>query len=461
MRILRLLILIVFLLQPSTAIHAAGGKFFTGAAEPIQYLGRVQRAESVLWTWPATGFRVIYNGSRSVRLRFHADNFPDDSSADTAKMIWYRIDDRPWGQFAVEIGGTQEFTLNTPNDKNRHLLRVVKASEGQVTFDGLTLDDTGLLAKPPALSRRIEFVGDSITAGFRINGMGSFRNTTDHDATHAYSWLLGEKLNAEVRLIAVTAHGLVHNYGSPPEASKTVPQYYPYLHREYDVPNDWSWQPDTIIVNLGTNDIAPPEAASPGAFQDAYATFLATLRRYNPQAMIIALQPFGVDYGKTAIYPAEIRAAVKIRQQNGDGRVFYVDTVGWLGEGDFTDGSHPNPQGHRKAADRLATALDSFGPITISAPGSATALPCAQTLPTRLTVGKSARVTVDGRGPSPLLDKPDGQTIANAAEGTLLDIFDGPRCEKTSRFWLVHLPDGSTAWIRENNGSSYFIEPLD
>ncbi len=461
MRRSRLLLFILYasLLFPGLPLRAQDqGTRFTGAADVIAYFGRVQRAESVVWTWPATGFRVIYQNSRTVRLHFHADNFPDDSTLGTTKLIWYRIDDRPWGQLVIPAGESLDYALAAPPDKNRHLLEVMKASEGQVTFDAILLDDGGQLRKPPAFSRRIEFVGDSITVGLRVNGPGGFETPTDHDARASYSWLLGEKLDAEVRLIAITAHGLVHNYGAPSGASKTIPAYYPYLARDYAIANDWTWQPDTIIVNLGTNDIAPPDATPSAVFQDAYLKFLSDLRADNPHARIVVLQPFGVQYGKVAIYPQEIRAAVTLRQHNGDDKVFYVDTVGWLGQDDFTDGTHPNAQGQRKAADRLVAALQALGPVTISAdPGSPM---CENALPTRLAIGKQARVTVDGRGPSPLLDQPDGRTISTAPEGIVLSISDGPRCIKNSRFWLVQMPDGSAGWIRENNGASYFIEPV-
>jgi lysophospholipase L1-like esterase len=235
-----------------------------------------------------------------------------------------------------------------------------------VTFDGISLDEGGALTKPPALSRRIEIVGDSLSVGFHIYSNHGYDVPTDQDATNSYSWLLGEKIDAEIRLIAITGHGLIHDYGTAPADSRPMPQYYAYLHREYTIPNDWSWQPDTIIVNLGTNDITPPDPTPSDVFQSAYVNFLTVLRRDNPQALIIAMQPFGVQYKHVAVFPQEIRAAVKIRQRSGDSRVFYVNTAGWLSAYDFTDGAHPNLQGTRKAAAKLAAALEQFGPITIS-----------------------------------------------------------------------------------------------
>jgi hypothetical protein len=79
----------------------------------------------------------------------------------------------------------------------------------------------------------------------------------------------------------------------------------------------------------------------------------AVVRKFNPRATILALQPFGIANGSLAVYPNEIRAAIEAHRQAGDSRVMYVDTAGWLGAGDFTDGVHPNPNGNRKAAEKL------------------------------------------------------------------------------------------------------------
>ncbi|MCC7446573.1 MAG: hypothetical protein IT324_04115 [Anaerolineae bacterium] len=351
------LLLLSFLTSPlSSRAQVTSVRYLASAAE-FYYFGRMIRGDAVLWTWPGMGLRVSYSGSRSASLHFRADNVDEPASLQTARMIWYRIDGGGWVQQIIPPGMESDYTLIVPNDKNKHMLEVVKSSEGQLTFSGIVLEAGGKLAKPPAPSRRIEIVGDSITAGFRVNGEGSFNVVSDHDARLTYGWLIGERLDAEIRLIAVTGHGVVHDFGSPPEASRTMPQYYPTMYRAYDAPNDWSWQPDMVIVNLGSNDLGPPGITSGDVFQTAYTTFLTDLRQRNPKALIIALQPFGVANGSYPVYPNEIRSAVTARRNAGDQRVTYIDTAGWLGPGDFTDGTHPNATGNRKAADKLLAVL--------------------------------------------------------------------------------------------------------
>jgi lysophospholipase L1-like esterase len=333
--------------------HAAQTAFYTAAEGALYYFGRTQRADNVLWTWPASGLRVAYGNSATVALRFRALDYGEDSSANRTRLVWYRFDGGAWQLLAVPPNSGADYPLTGPGDRGRHTLDVVKASEGQLIFDGITLDPGGKLARAAIPSRRIEIVGDSITAGFRINGNGSYDTPADHDARSAYGWLTGDQLNADVRLIAVTGRGLVHDYGIGPDQSHAMPAYYPYLQRGYPMPNDWSWQPSVIVVNLGTNDMAPPGPTPSDVFQAAYVNLLTLLRTDNPRALIVALQPFGLVNGTVPVYPQEIRAAVQARHSAGDNRVMYVDTAHWLGPGDFTDGTHPNAQGNRKAAARL------------------------------------------------------------------------------------------------------------
>jgi lysophospholipase L1-like esterase len=356
-RLLKLLCSLLISLSFNSTVQAQQQGFFPASASAIYYFGRVQRSPNVLWTWPGTGFRVAFSSSRSISVRFRAPDFPEESTDGRVKLLWYRVDDNPWYLLVLPPRMVIDFPLFAPADRAKHTLSVVKASEGQVIFEGITLEPGGKLAKPAVPPHRIEFVGDSITAGYKIGGDDSFENSLSHDAIATYAWLVGERLNAEVRLIAVTGRGLVHNYGVVLSSSRTIPLYYPYLHRETNLPNDWSWTPEIVVVNIGTNDLGPPEATPSSTFQNAYNNFLSTLRGFNPDALIVALQPFGVANGSVPVYPAEIRAAVEMRRQAGDNRVLYVDTAGWLGARDFTDGAHPNRTGHGKAADKLTPIL--------------------------------------------------------------------------------------------------------
>jgi hypothetical protein len=201
---------------------------------------------------------------------------------------------------------------------------------------------------------------------------------------------------------------------------------------------------------------------------------VATVRNFNPGAVILAMAPFGERSGSVPIYSKQIEAAVALRRAAGDTHIAFVDTSGWLGTSDFTDGVHPNVYGQIKAANHLFSIVRSVdGGAALPGPSVAvkqiigTATPVPASAPTscpgaplsRLVIGQKARVIVDGRGPSPVFDKPGGRVITRAQEGAVLKIFDGPRCHVRALFWLVYLPDGTAGWVNEGDHSTYFIEP--
>jgi len=63
-----------------------------------------------------------------------------------------------------------------------------------------------------------------------------------------------------------------------------------------------------------------------------------------------------VESCDSAFHP-QTEAAVKGAVDGGDSRGSFVDTTGWLGSGNLTDSVHPNDQGHRAIADRLAPVI--------------------------------------------------------------------------------------------------------
>jgi lysophospholipase L1-like esterase len=339
-----------FVSQPA---HAQDYLFYPASSREIYYFGRVARASEMLWTWAGTGFRVGYANSQAVGLHLSAPNHSEDSSQAVPRLLWYRRNGEAWQSLLVPAGADQVFPLTLSGGEGA--LEVMKASEGRLIFKGLQLNFGGVLTGPPVPAYKIEIVGDSVSVGFRVNGVGGYETPEDHDARTTYGWQLGSIFNAEVRFIAITGHGLTHNYNTPPALSTTMPAYYGYLQRQLGTENNWAWQPDLIIVNLGTNDATDP-IADDATITQAYSKFLATLRGLNPKAKIVALQPFGFSNGDVAVYPAAIAQAVAARQASGDSAVFYLN-LGRFTAADFTDGVHPNPAGHNRAAGLIAPFL--------------------------------------------------------------------------------------------------------
>ncbi|MET9973073.1 SGNH/GDSL hydrolase family protein, partial [Streptomyces sp. NPDC006356] len=182
-----------------------------------------------------------------------------------------------------------------------------------------------------------EFVGDSITVG----------TTTSQNARTAYGWLIGERLGAEHTQVAQGGACLV----ATADGCVGLEQQFGRLNPNATTP-DWDfsrYQADAVVINLGTNDVG--HGVSSTQFQSAYGSLLRKVRAAYPRAWIFALETF------RGRYVPQTEAAVKTAVADGDTRLSFVDTTGWLGSGDLTDSVHPNDQGHRVIADRLAPVI--------------------------------------------------------------------------------------------------------
>ena len=199
--------------------------------------------------------------------------------------------------------GEQVITLANV-EKGYHTVTVRKVSEGstsRVTVKALTFN--GELDTPPeAPDLKIEFIGDSIT-----NGVGSYPETvtswdylTHCDAYYSYASMVGKELNADVHLTSISGWGVVRGSTS---LSHQIPLIYDLTSHEVDKETKWdfaSWQPDVVVVALGTNDQGVP----PGQFMPAALTFLQTVRQKNPDAYIVWMYGMMNDPQTAAIQKA-------------------------------------------------------------------------------------------------------------------------------------------------------------
>lgn len=234
---------------------------------------------------------------------------------------------------------------------------------------------------------RIEFVGDSITSGEGAIGAAAEADWIPmwFSATDNYAAMTAAALGAEHRILSQSGWGVLTGWDN--DRRSNLPAYYEQVcgvltgARNERLgarrANDFAaWQPDIVVVNLGTNDggaFDSPAWRDPGtgesfrmrrngdgsmheedvaSFERAVREFLVKLRRFNPGAYVVWA------YGMlgTPMLPAIERATGDYRAQTGDERVAVVrlpemtaDTVGAR--------SHPGKRAHEAAAVALAAAL--------------------------------------------------------------------------------------------------------
>ena len=298
----------------------------------IKYFGRWDKHDQATYNsyWGGAYFKTDFTG-RHVQLRL----------ANPASL-YVRID----GGADVHINAVQGLSsLNlVPLTAGRHALRVTAGSESTtISFQGLVLDRNAFSLAPHSSPVTVEFVGDSITAGW-TDQMGDLSS---------YAWLSAEKLGIEH--VQIASSGIcLKTVVTIPSCRGMQTQFFklrPGAAADAAWWNDKSNPPDAIVINLGTNDYIHGQFED--AFEVAYIVFIQQIRQHYPHTPIYVMRTF------SGLMEAPTREAVSRLNAAGYYNVFYVDTTGWLtpNTSDFSDQYHPSDDGQRKVAMHLVKVL--------------------------------------------------------------------------------------------------------
>jgi len=234
-----------------------------------------------------------------------------------------------------------------------HTVRVLKASSPQ--YNSITVPvgnafqtDGEFLRAPQKSELKIEFIGDSITAGCGSLGNASHSEQTveNSDPTKAYAYLTAQALDADFSLQAlegvcakdgaVNAYDIYTRYGYNLSAS--------FDPKKFDT--------DVVVIGLGENDMWHATSDlfdyTVEQFRADYADLLRLVRKHHPDAAIVCA--FGMMPASSTKQAEEtIRAAVADTE---DKNVYCVKMLSNETGGAF----HPNASAHKKNAETL-TAL--------------------------------------------------------------------------------------------------------
>jgi len=194
--------------------------------------------------------------------------------------------------------GQASLSLATGLTNGMHNLviwRNTEAPSGVSEFVGLSSFGAGgaLLAPAAAPDRRIEVIGDSLSAGAGVEGTATACSPNIDAFTNnyqAYGSVAARAVSADGGTIAWSGIGVYRNY-SP--GSPTMPARYGVA-----APSDaelWDftkYQPHVVVINLGTNDFG--NNMNPGQpYVDAYVAFAKTVRSKYANANMILIDMYG------------------------------------------------------------------------------------------------------------------------------------------------------------------------
>jgi len=360
------------------------------ADDPLfQYSGRVSFADPKRAEFSAPGVYITARFRGSAVAVLLEDQF---KWGNNRSFFDVTIDGEPQPKLAPEMGVTRYLVAeNLP--AGEHTIVIAKRTEasiGRAAFLGLEIAGE-LLEPPPKPDLRIEFIGDSITAGAGVEAADGSADCSApalpgadggwgqpiNNANATYAAVAARDLGAEYHLTAVSGIGLVRNYSSSFDA-RPMPEVYALTFPEMIEGNTWdmtAWDtsrfvPDVVVVSLGTNDFSPgdnpPTSPRPNMlvadYVVAYEAFLAALRADYPNAEIFALSSPMLGNGwpqATDTFADDLRAAVAQVAADlnaaGDTRVHaFVTTQLTPGLG---CGTHPSTAQHHMLGLELAAEL--------------------------------------------------------------------------------------------------------
>jgi lysophospholipase L1-like esterase len=307
----------------------AGGDSGPVASAVVHFYGRFDARDPTLpacsWTYcgfgvrfSGTGVDVELSGAGGIGFQTLVDGMPAERFV-TDGGEW------TWQESATVYAAAEGLA---PGEHFVEVRREPEGMFGETRFHAFVPAAGGeLLPSPPRFARRLEVIGDSISAGYGNTGCPFSAATEDGFAV--YGPVAARALDADIHVEAYSGRGLARNYDGSTDG--LLPELYGLAIPEDDT-SIWdhgAWTPDAVVVNLGTNDFNA--GVDPGVYVTAYVGFVNRLRGYFPNALILCAVNGAGDAFSTPI--DQVLTAV------GDARVqkINLDSPNWSG----CDG-HPN-----------------------------------------------------------------------------------------------------------------------
>ena len=346
------------------------GTFVSPADPHIQYAGRISFAnpERPAWNFPGIQIMAAFEGT-SLRM----------VAKPQSGYFMAQIDQGE--PFKVAFTGKKDSvaTLATALPEGRHLVRLMYAIEGfefYPEFWGFVLDKGHQLVEGPEFpSRKLEFIGNSITCGYGNEGTNADEHFEYETENHYYSYasITARNLEAQHWVCARSGIGAYRNYGGPKAGTpdSNMPVQYEYTgyapsaslrqNGGFDSERwDFScYQPDVVCINLGTNDLSTNNYDTK-LLKKGYQTLLKMVRQHNPQAKIVFLCGSMLNGKELEIARQLLNEVASEANKAGDQKVYRFDFTPQNGDLGYGNDYHPSIWQHEKMAAELTVYLRSL-----------------------------------------------------------------------------------------------------
>lgn len=333
--------------------------------------GRSSWQNGILYlAYSAAYIEFCCEGSCKVTATLISDGKPEGKKFTAWAAVFVNDEEQPSRRFEVHKG-SDKYVIYEGNREGQVRIRLMKYSEAAFSslgIEAIHLKGGKLLSAPQAPDKLIQFIGDSITCGYGIEGVAEVDifNTTQENPWNAYACQTARRLQMDFELVSWSGNGIISHYvdesiNEPRHEEALIPELYPYSDRALEEVRlgkaeteltVWKneQEPDIIVVHLGTNDGSYTRYIEErnAAFVEGYVIFLKQIRKLHAEAPIICM--LGVM--RQELNEQVARVVARARQQ-GDSNVYFLEVpLARQWDGMATD-YHPSLKTHEKMAELL------------------------------------------------------------------------------------------------------------
>lgn len=330
----------------------------------VKLVGRTMRSNDITWlihSGSAVEFTVTGKSANITLAGDSSINNDEDYRSRYAVIVDGEI-------IKDDVMGTPEKTLTlfkgeTSRTAKVKIIHLSEAMNGAIGVKNIsvTSNSAAPVRPEPKKDLSIEFIGDSITCAYGVEGLSNYESfkTTTENFMKSYAYLTAQKLNADYSSVSYSGHGIISGFTSSGDINtdSIIPDCYELTGKLSDYATNWDFETsshDVVVINLGTNDSSyvtkEPETRSQ-EFIDGYIDFLKTVREKNPEAYIICtLGTMGDE-----LYEYVEDAAEKYSTLTGDERIMsYRSAVQNMSADGIGSDWHPSAITQQKSAYVLA-----------------------------------------------------------------------------------------------------------
>lgn len=217
------------------------------------------------------------------------------------------------------------------------IIHLSEANNGCIGVGNITVTSDSPMPVVPAAKKDlcIEFIGDSITCAYGVEGASQYENfkTSTENFMRSYAYLTAQKLDADYSAVCYSGHGIISGYTSDGtiNTDSLIPPYYDKVGKSTSyAQHEWDFserENDVVVINLGTNDsgyVSKDLETRGPEFTKSYVDFLMQVHEKNPNAYIICTLG---TMGCTELCPYIADAVEQFKEQSGYDRAMSYEAA--------------------------------------------------------------------------------------------------------------------------------------